>query len=410
MAKRSDIPLHGPLQGVRVLNTGTSLAAPFCCTLMAELGADVIKVENLKSRDMYRGSNGPNDESSYNFVDACRNERDIALDFTNPAGREILLKMVAEADILVESSKAGSYDKMGLSDETLWEVNPKLVIVHVSGFGQTGDPQTIARPGVDGIALAFSGYTNWNGWPDMPYRPKPFLCDYVTAYYACWNALAALHRAAVTGIGDSVDVAQYEVMLRIQGNLNMEYWNKGILMPRTGNQEPFAAGSGVFKCSDGVDIFMAVLGAPLWSRAIEVLGLSEDPAFANFLETKSAIVINTPAGDKLESALKEFCATHTSVEVKQWLLDNKLTGELIYTPAMMLEDPHYKARENIIKYYDEGRGEDVININILPKYKKNPPKLWRGSVRTGADTNDILEELGYTTEQIAELKALKATK
>ena len=169
MAKSTDIPAFGPLQGVKVISSGTSYAGPFAGILMAEMGADVIKMESTKAPDLLRGS-------VMTFVDN-RNQRDIALDIATPEGKEIFLKMLEDTDILIESSKGGSYDKMGLSDEVLWGVNKKLVIVHVSAYGQKGDPGYVKKAGLDGVAQAFSGYMYWNGEPEKPWMSSIWLTE-----------------------------------------------------------------------------------------------------------------------------------------------------------------------------------------------------------------------------------------
>ena len=172
--KSSDRPKFGNLQNLKVLNAGAVIAAPFVCELFAEQGADVIELESTVAPDMYRM-----------YGDAWsvdrRNQRMITLNIPSPEGKEILLQMVKWADVLVESSKGGTWEKWGLTDEVLWEANPALVILHISGFGNWGDPDYVRKASFDPIGQAFSGYSNLNGFPDSPPSvTKPFTGDFMT--------------------------------------------------------------------------------------------------------------------------------------------------------------------------------------------------------------------------------------
>lgn len=191
MASTKDIPQFGQLSGLKVLSTGTVVAQPYAAMLMAEAGATVIHVESTLAPDTCRAI-------KYAWNQEHRNELAMALNIPSPEGREIFLKLIRWADIWMESSNGGTYQKWGLTDEYLWEHNPKLVIVHVSGFGQEGDPQYVSRASYDAIGQAFGGYMFINGMPEPnpPMRAVPYTCDYVTALNACWAALAGLHQCA----------------------------------------------------------------------------------------------------------------------------------------------------------------------------------------------------------------------
>ena len=226
--KSADRPKFGNLQSLKVLNAGAVIAAPFVCELFAEQGADVIELESVMAPDMYRM-----------YGDAWsvdrRNQRMMTLNIPSPEGKEILLQMVKWADVLVESSKGGTWAKWGLTDEVLWEANPALVILHISGFGNWGDPDYVRKASFDPIGQAFSGYSNLNGFPGCPPNvTKPFTGDFATALMGAWATLAAVIRARETGEGESIDCTQFESLVRIQGaTLSDGYNSQGTIVKET---------------------------------------------------------------------------------------------------------------------------------------------------------------------------------
>lgn len=209
--KANEMPVFGAMQGVRVVCVGTNIAGPVAATLFAEQGADVIQIESTLSPDMFRTIGKA-------WAVEHRNTRAMALNVRTPEGEDVLRRLLADTDVLIESSKGGTWKKWGLDDDVLWEINPRLVVVHVSGYGQTGDPEYVSRASFDTIGQAFGGFMAVNGTPEVPLPVKPYTCDYVTALFAAYSAAIALYRARETGKGDSIDLAQYEVMARIQGN------------------------------------------------------------------------------------------------------------------------------------------------------------------------------------------------
>ncbi|HEX9013359.1 MAG TPA: CoA transferase, partial [Anaerolineaceae bacterium] len=194
MANTSDVPKFGMLSGLKVFSTGTVVAAPYAASLFAENGATVIHAESTASPDTCRSI-------KYAWNQEHRNELGMALDIPSPEGKEIFLKLCQWADIWIESSRGGTYARWGLADEVIWERNPRLVIVHVSGFGQEGDPDYTCRESSDPIDQAFGGYMSINGMPapEPPLRAVPYASDYVTALNAAWAGLAAYTRAQITG-------------------------------------------------------------------------------------------------------------------------------------------------------------------------------------------------------------------
>ena len=391
----------GPLQGVKVVSLCQAIAGPFAAAMLGDLGADVIGIENPKGRDTSR----PNAVlGGWGTQMDRRNSRSLCMDVVHGEGRALFEKLLADTDILVEGFRGGQMEKWGMSDETLWEINPKLVIAHISGFGQTGVPSYVKRASFDGIGQAFSGYMEMNGYPDrlpVPAFPQP--SDYFAGLFAVTGALAALHRAQITGQGDSIDVAQYETMVRCSGYYVVNYLNTGQLPVREGSHSTTSAGYGAYRCKDGAPLYILILGAGVVRKALAVLGLDiDEPPFFDGMGLCGA---GTPAGDKLEEALTAFFAAHTAKEAEQIMLDAGVPCSRIYTFADCAEDPHYQARKTFTSWknaYDDG---SIKGVNVVPKLKRNPGKITRGMPLVGQHNEEILHDLGVTDDEIARLYA-----
>lgn len=391
--KKSEMPKFGNLQNVKVLSAGGVIAGPVASSFFAEQGADVIQLESTLAPDMLR-----------NFGDAWsaehRNKRSLVLNIPTPEGKKILSRLVQWCDILIESSKGGTWDKWGLSDDVLWRINPRLVIAHVSGFGQTGHPDYVSRGSFDPIGQAFSGFMAINGEPDPapPYAAKPFTCDYIAALFTAWACLAALIRVRETGVGESIDIAQYETLARLQGNFLLEGLNYGKQPPRMGNKDLLSALENVQKCKDGNWVMLGLGGAGVLKRVEALLGLADDPDFA---EPHSVIFKTDGArAEKFVKAVVEFCQSHTAEEVETILNKAQVPCSRIMTYQMMLEDPHYQARNTIVEWYDPNTNRTIKGIGVIPKFKNNPGQIFRGGPTYGMDNEDVLSELGFSEEEI----------
>src|SRR5581483_2800186 len=246
MAEKTLVPENfGPLQGVKIVSSGTLIAQPFAAELAAEMGAEVIQIERPAVGDVgwrnigirlknLRG--GP--PIATTWVQERRNVFCITLDLSKPRGREIMLRLVSRADIWMESSKPGTYSKWGLDDASVWKVNPKLVITHVSGFGQSGDPDYVMRPSYDVVGQAVGGMMYQTGFPDPtpPTRAAPWTGDYITALFTLWSSLAGLVYASSSGKGQAIELAQYEAIHKTMGGTMVEFFQEGIVRERSGNR------------------------------------------------------------------------------------------------------------------------------------------------------------------------------
>lgn len=397
MAKKTDIPNFGPLNGVRVVHCSQSLAGPFAASLMADLGADVIWVESAVGQDVSRIAPGMAAQLDR------RNMRTIKLNVNTPAGKEVLLRLVREADIFLEASKPGQYKKWGLTDEVLWGENPQLVITHISGFGQWGDPDYVRRASYDPIAQAFSGVMYMNGLPGRRSAPAEVsISDYYTGYMAAFASLAAYISAARTGKGDSIDVSQYESTLRCEAGWPLDIWND--------SGRPFVQGKGnngnvgfnSYMCSDGREVYMVIIGPALLKRLMALLDLPyNEGVFAGCINN---VKEGTPAGEVLEKAIVDFCASRTSAEAEKAFAEAGLPCSRILSHMEMLDHPHYVARESLTRWQRVDGGE-LTGQNVTPKLKRNPGRIWSGCPLPGMDNEDILGELGYTRADIEAMYA-----
>ena len=401
MARKADIPQFGPLAGVTVVTSGAGIAGPFAAALMADFGADVIWVESPSQPDASRYGD------RYFAAQDRRNRRSLALNIRDAEGSRVFLRLMKQADIFVESSRGGTFREFGLADEVLWEANPSLVVVHLSGFGQDGVPDYVRRPSWDGIGQAFSGsmFLNGNPEPEPPMITHVYTCDYFTGYAAATMALAALHKARMTGQGDSIDVAQYEVMLRLQADNPMKYLNRGEQVRRQGNTNPTLFGYSVYRCKDGNYIFMALVGYGVLKSGLPLFGCefgSDD-----FPATLSHVPQGSPGARKLEPRIQEFFASRTVAEAEVDLVNAGIPCSPVMDYAMMVDHPHYQAR-GVFTEWDNPVGLRFRGVSVLPKLQKHPGRIWRGYPTLGMDNEDILAELGYSPADIAALYERKA--
>lgn len=401
MTKHADIPVFGNLAGVRVVSVGNAIAGPFAATVMAEQGADVIWIENALAPQASRTKG-----ISFSNNQDRRNERFLALNIPAPEGKQVFLKLMAKTDILIENYKGGQFAKWGLTDEAMWAINPKLVITHVSGYGQDGDPDYVERPSWDGIGQAFSGFMFLNGYPEPnpPMRVSPLTCDYITALTACWSTLAALRNAEKTGKGESIDVAQFEAMMRVQGDHPLKYLNKGKQTMRNGNTDSLMTGYNVFKCKDEKYMFVGWVGMTAMQNGMKLLGLEFPSAdYPNM----PLVIQGTPGSKVFMEKLTEFCAAHDQCDLERILLEAGVPCSPVMDYKDATENPHYQARKVFMEWdgdYEHGR---LKGLSPAPKFKNSPSQIWRGYSAFGGDNDDILEEIGYKPEELPELYAKK---
>ncbi|HEX6492894.1 MAG TPA: CoA transferase, partial [Candidatus Dormibacteraeota bacterium] len=354
---RSMVPEpFGPLQGVRIVSTGTLVAQPFAAHLAALFGADLIQVEHpsgtcdpwrvLDSRIPTRDGG----EVSTNWVQERRNALYVTLDLSTPEGRELFLRLLGTRDIWMESSKPGTYDRWGLGDTVVQAAHPGLVITHVSGYGQSGDPDYLGRASYDMIGQAFGGMMHLTGFadPEPPVRAVPYTGDYITALFVLWSSLAAYISRLRTGRGQVVDVAQYEAVHAILGGTMVQYFQTGVVRDRSGNKSPNFQPYDTFRASDG----WVVLGAygPVFDRVCRVIGA--DPAVCSAAATS----VSSAEGVAFDARLREWIGSRSVDAVVAAFNDQKVPCCTVMTSADAAADPHYRARGVHVEWDDPQAG------------------------------------------------------
>ena len=394
MAGIKDFPQFGALSGLKILDSGSNIAGPLGGGLLSECGATVIHFEAPNKPDNQRGW--------YGYPQNHRNQLSMVADIKTEEGREVFFKLIKWADIWVESSKGGQYDRLGLSDEEIWKVNPKLAIVHVSGYGQSGDPSYVTKASYDAVGQAFSGYMSLNGTKEA-LKINPYLSDFVCGLTTCWTMLACYVSTMLTGKGESVDVAQYEALARIMDGRMMQYATDNISMPKTGNKDTQAVLFSFYTCKDGRTIFIGMTGAEVIKRGFPLIGLpvpgTGDP---DFPEGFTGWLINSPVGQRMEAAIEKFVSEHTMEEVESIMQANQIPCQRVYDLQDCLDDPHWQARETVTEWDDPMMGR-VKGLGLINKFKNNPSQIWRGAPLFGMDNRDILRDLGYSDEEIQNL-------
>lgn len=392
----------GPLAGIRVIETGVLLAGPFCARLLADFGAEVIKIEPPNEGDPMRTTGQALfDGKSLWWPSISRNKKCVTLNLRVPEGQAILRQLMAEADVLIENFRPGTFEGWGLGYETLRQINPGLVFVRVSGYGQTGPNR--GKPGFAAVAEAFGGLRNLVGFPDRPpCRVGISLGDSLSGMFAALGVMMALyHRDVNGGQGQVVDMALYEaVFALLEGSLT-EYDKLGYQRSRTGTLLPGFAPSNLYPCRGGQWIVIAANTDGLFRRLCKLMNreaLLDDPRFAHQVER----------GQNRE-AIDEIVAAWTAEQELPTLLAQLEAATIPVGPVYSIEDivndPHYQARDMLLTLHDRVLGE-IRMPGVVPKLSDTP-----GSVRsTGPELGEHNTEvygnlLGLSAEDIAGLTA-----
>jgi L-carnitine CoA-transferase len=378
----------GLLQGYRVVMAGQSVAAPFAGALYAEHGADVIWIENPATVDPSRTA-----RRSGAWQQDRRNMRSLSLDYVCDDGREVLLRLLETTDVLIEASVGGRFARIGLGDDVLRAVNPRLVVVHISGFGQSGDERWVHRASYDPIAQAFGCAMRMNGLPGTPSSPAmPFPADYTAAFFAFGMANAALLRRQVTGRGESIDVAQFEAMMRIQANYPTDYLRYGIDYVKEGDRSRICALYGTYRCADGDEVYVLALGAGVLRRLLPVLGLEQGSDL--FPDAMTFIPVDTPAARQVEEAFAGYLSARTAQQVEDELAAIGVPCSRLMDYEAAVRNPHYRARGVFTQWTASDGVTQVPGVKVVPEVAGHPGRIWRGAPTIGQDNDEILAELG----------------
>ncbi len=391
----------GPLQGVRILDIGTMIAVPYGASLLADFGADVIKVELPGSGDSSRNLMPQLDGVSVRWASLSRNKRCITLDLKSEAGRDVFLKLVAKSDIVMENFRPGTLDRWGLDYETLKAANPGIILVHISGYGQTGPNREMAGFGTP--ATAFSGVTYLMGDPELPPMSPPFsLADYVAGMMAALAGIMALYHRDVhrDEEGQEVDVSLYEPLFRMLEFLVAEYDKLGVVRERTPGLSGGASPAGTFQTQDGKWLVLVTSTERTWQRLPAAIGrpeLLDDPRF----KTNADRLKNN---DVLMEILTEWFGSRSRCDAQASLDAAGCPVSLVYSIQDIFEDPHYQSRQNIIEVQHPTLGH-LKMPGIVPRFSRTPGEVQFAGPVLGEHNEEVLSGLlGLSPEEVSRLQ------
>ena len=405
------IPEYGPFAGMRVVCSGSLVAMPFAATMLADFGAEVIQIERPGVGDTLRGLAPMADVNgtkvSTAWVQNARNKLAMSLELNlkHEEVKEIFYGLIKEADIFMENMVW--LDKLGIYDEELLKVNPKLVIVHVSGMGHKefgGIPSVCNRASYDMIGQAFSGWMDLQGEADQdPAIAKPYTNDYVSAFACLFAALAGYTYAQKTGKGQVVDVAQFEAMAQYMCGTYTTYTMTGTISKRSGNYNPNFQPYNLFKAKDGLLVALGAFGKGVYNRCIPAMGL--DLEYFNFKDCSSGPeAVASAKGQELNQAVVDWCLQHDALEIEKIMEGARVPCAVVNNAKTAYENEHFRSRGDWIKYVDQTTNSEVEAFGIAPKMSVTPGQVWRGAPSMGQDTDNILKTiLGYDDDKIAEL-------
>ncbi len=395
----TDTTATGPLLGLKVIEICTTIAGPACARLLADMGADVIKIEPPEGDPVRQMGQHVQGESLY-AASILRNKRSITLDLKTPEGRQIAADLIAQADILVENNRPGVLERLNLGYETLSVRNPGLVMVRISGYGQTGPYHE--RPGYGAICEAVAGVRHMTGDPDRPpARVALATTDYLSSVHAAFGAVAAIHARQRTGKGQVVDVALYEAAYTQMEPVVPAYEKLGLIPQREGSNLPSMAPNSSYPTRDGAWVLIAANSQPTWRRLVALMQQPElltDPRF----ETIQArgLPDNMRAIDAIVAA---WTRGFDADDLEALLRQGELPCTRVYTIADIYADPHFQERDMLVQVSHPVLGH-TTQTGIVPRFSATPGNIRHTGPNLGADTTRVLSQtLGLSDERIAEL-------
>ncbi len=400
MTPASETLAPAPLAGLKVIEICSTIAGPACARLLADFGADVIKIEPPEGDAVRQMGRHVGDVSLY-AASLMRNKQSVVLDLKTEAGRDIARALVAKADILVENNRPGVMERLGLGYEALSAINPGLVMVRISGYGQTGP--YAERPGYGAICEAVGGVRHLTGDPDRPpARVALATTDYLSSVYAAFGAMTAIHARRATGRGQVVDVALYEAAFSQLEPMVPAYEKLGTVPMREGSNLPSMAPNSSYPTQDGW-VLIAANSNPTWKRLVAVMAqpaLLEDPRFESIQSR------GKPDNMKaLDALIATWTRQFTSAQLEAMLRDGEVPSTRVYTIADIYQDPHFHARDMLVQVPHDRLGH-TTQSGVVPRLSHTPGRIRHTGPDVGADGYRVLHnELGYSPEAIHELAA-----
>ncbi len=392
---------RGPLAGVKILDLATVLAAPFAATLCGDLGAEVTKIELPDGSDSLRGLAPVTPEHSLFWKVANRGKRGITLDVRKPEGRALLLRLVGQADVLVENFRTGTLARWGLDFDTLREANPRLIVLRLTGFGQTGP--YASRPGFARIFEAMSGFAHLTGEPDgAPQHMNYPLGDVVGGVFGAFAIAAAVaeQRGIANPCAREIDLSVTEAMIRLLDPLPVEFEQLKSARERAGSRATYTAPSNMYRTADGVWLTLVGSSETIFRRLCQAMGasqLADDPRFAtNPLRVRHI--------DALDGLVGRWCASHDFDALQHMLSEHQVPFSKVYDIGDVMRDPHFAAREAIIRIPDADLGS-VPAPCVVPRFSGYAPRITSTGPSPGEHNAQVYSALGLEASELAELKA-----
>ena len=392
--------MSGPLAGLRVIEMGTLIAGPYCARLLAEFGAEVIKIEAPDGGDPLRTWRKLHEGTSLWWSVQARNKKSVTVNLRLEAGQEIVRRLARDADIIVENFRPGALEKWGLGYDRLSAENPGLIMVRRSGYGQTGPYRD--QPGFGAIGEAMGGLRFVTGYPDRPpVRPGIITSDYLTGVFNALAIMIALyHRDVHRGGGQTVDLALYESVFRILEHTLPAYDRLGVVRGREGNRLRNSAPLDNWETADGQFICIVAAGDGLFPRLARAIGrpeLLDDPRFATF----KARVANA---DAINAIVGDWCRQHDAAEIEAIMVAADVPVSRALSIADIAADPHYAARADIVTVDDPTIGP-VKQPAVYPRLSATPGEIRRGAPKLGEHNEEIYSGLlGLSAEEIGALR------
>ena len=389
-----------PLAGLTVLDISSFIAGPAAATTLADFGADVIKIEPPKEGDPLRKWRKLHNGTSLWWYTQSRNKKSVTLDLKFEEARAIVRRLVAEADIVIENFRPGTLEKWGLGWNELSAINPALIMVRISGYGQTGPNRE--RPGFAAIAESMGGLRYVTGFQDRPpVRVGVSLGDTLASLYGALGALMAMHHLKVNGgKGQFIDVALYEAVFAVMESLIPEYSVQGNVRERSGSSLPGISPSNTYPCADGQYVIIAGNGDAIFKRLMRAIGrddLGDDPD----LEHNDGRVRQN---DKLDAAIAAWTMQHDLEHVLVVLDKAAVPNGRVYTAEDISKDPHYKAR-NMIERFELPDGQPIDLPGIVPKLSETPGRTnWVGP-KLGEHTDEVLASVGIGADELKRMRS-----
>ena len=389
-----------PLQGVRVIDAGNMVAGPFATELLADFGAEVIKLEHPRQGDGQRRLGPIKNGIPLWWKVIARNKRCITLDLSKPEGAEVFKDLARKADVVVENYRPGTLERWGLSYEELSRMNSRLVLLRISGYGQTGPYRN--RPGFGRVAEAIGGLANLIGEPDgPPMTPGVPLGDFISGLFGAFSVMVALHHRDQRGReGQVIDLALHEAIFRILEYDAIQYEQLGMVHKRAGNRVTHVAPSSTFKTQDEHYVTLAASTQSIWLRLCRAMELEDLISNPKFLDNSNRL----KHSEEINGIVAAWIAERTREEVEEAFERHEVAYSFVYDIADIFNDEHFRIREMLIRVLDEELGEAVVQ-NVVPKFSKTPGSVDFLGPTMGEHNNEIYcGELGYSKEKLKQLK------